>query len=157
MISSLLASDSVGMIYLRSNIDDDLFWVLNVHVWHSEGAKSETYWFGLYRGCVTSTWPKLNSYAQKLPSCKISGHFLHWVLFYSTTYPRIRTWLPLSITTYLISFLLSLNLCPEWPRVSLLQILKELTLSQKNVAWNEIIFFWHKIFVYPTKLKYWVK
>ena len=84
MISSLLASDSVGMIYFRSNIDDNLIWVLSVHVWHSEGARSEIYWFGLYRGCATSTWPKININAQKPPACKISGHFVHWGPFYGT-------------------------------------------------------------------------
>ena len=29
--------------------------VLSVHVWHSEHAWYEKYWFGLCRGCVTST------------------------------------------------------------------------------------------------------
>ena len=52
IISSLLASDSVGMIDIRSNLEDNLIWVLGVHVWHSEGAESEKYWFGLNRGCV---------------------------------------------------------------------------------------------------------
>ena len=101
MISSLLASDSVGMIYLRSNIDDNLIWLLSVHVWHSEGARSETYWFGLYRGCVTLTWPKLNISAQKHPSCKISGHFVHWGPFYGTPLPKNPDFAPpLSLSTW---------------------------------------------------------
>ena len=69
---------------MRSNLDDKLIWVLSVHVWHSEGARSEIYWFVLYRGCVTSTWPKININAQKPPACKISGHFVHWGPFYGT-------------------------------------------------------------------------
>ena len=40
--------------------------MLSVHVWHSEGARNEKYWFGLYRGCATSTWPKLQ-YPTKHP------------------------------------------------------------------------------------------
>ena len=57
-----------------------------VHVKHSDGAISEKYWFGLYSGCVTSTWPKLNSNLQKLSACKISGDFVPC--------PRIQTLLP---------------------------------------------------------------
>ena len=84
MILSFLASDSVGMIYMRSNLDDNLTWVLGVHIWHSEGAINEKYWFGLHRGCATSTWPKLKCTPQNYPACKISGHFIHWGLFYGT-------------------------------------------------------------------------
>ena len=84
MILSFLASDSVGMIYMRSNLDDNLTWVLGVHIWHSEGAINEKYWFGLHRGCETSTWPKFKCTPQNYPACKISGHFIHWGPFYGT-------------------------------------------------------------------------
>ena len=94
MILILLASHSVGMIYMRSNLDDNLTWVLSVHIWHSDGARNEKYWFGLHRGCVTSTWPKLKCTPQNFPACKISGHFIHWGPFYGTPCPRIWTLLP---------------------------------------------------------------
>ena len=32
LVLSFLASDSVGMIYMRSNLIDNLIWVLSVHV-----------------------------------------------------------------------------------------------------------------------------
>ena len=72
------------MIYMRSKLDDNLTWVLGVHIWHSEGAINEKYWFGLHRGCATSTWPKLKCTPQNFPACKISGHFIHWGPFYGT-------------------------------------------------------------------------
>ena len=37
IIYSLLTSDSVGVIYMRLDLDDNLIWVLSVS--HSEGAK----------------------------------------------------------------------------------------------------------------------
>ena len=36
IIPSLLASDSVGMIYMRSNLDDNLTWVLRVHIFDTQ-------------------------------------------------------------------------------------------------------------------------
>ena len=47
--------------------------------WHSEGARIEKYWFGLHRGCVTSTWPKLNINAQNFRSFCPSEAVL-WVI-----------------------------------------------------------------------------
>ena len=108
MILILLTSDSVGMIYMRSNLDDNLTWVLGVHIWHSEGAINEKYWFGLHRGCVTSTWPKLKCTPQNFPACKISGHFIHWGPFYGTPLSENLDFAPpLYIKSYvLISYLM---------------------------------------------------
>ena len=69
------STDTIGM---RSNLDDNLTWVMIVHIWHSKGARKENYWFGLQWGCVTLTWPILKCTLQNYPAWKISCHVIRF-------------------------------------------------------------------------------
>ena len=55
MILSFLASDSVGMIYMRSNLDDNLTWVLGVHICVEELIDVKIY-------CSKTIWHKKETY-----------------------------------------------------------------------------------------------
>ena len=77
------------------------FWIQKLHrnhvwgrwicFWCSDVARIVVYWFGLHRGCVTSTWPKLRSTSQNYLPCLIWSQSVHWGPFYSTACPKNRT------------------------------------------------------------------